>query len=170
MKTLCADLLEGENQALGLRYRLGGLIDVPLGALGQIGLQCRQIDGQAVLVALQDGQQLLAGGRMQAPTRPLTPELLALAGRYQAQLAPGEQPAVEQVQLEAAGGRLWVRARTVPAFGGAVLRMPLVLLSDDEALFAGPLPDNGPVARLLRNAGGPPQLRFSGWTWVRTGP
>ena len=166
-KTL--ELLEGEQGTLGMSYKLGGLIALPLGELSAVGIRCPTIDGRAVLVAQLDGQSALVGAKLPSvPGDTLPPEWIALAGRYEPLLAPGERATVEQVTVGADRGRLWVEPTIAAAFGGErPLRMPLQLLSDTQALLVGPLADSGPVITLQRAADGRHRLLYSGMLFVR---
>lgn len=170
------DLIEGEDQWAGLRYRLLGLLPLSLEALDGMGLQCRSVAGRQLLVARFDGQELTVGDRLAPPAQPLPelpPELIRLAGDWLPQLAPGEVPTVERVRIEAEGGRLWVRPTLAVAFGGtAPGRMPVRVLSPTQALLPGPLADTGPVITLLpaRQPGDAPRFAYSGWVFERVAP
>ena len=156
------DLLEGEAGVLGLRYKLAGLIPLPLGPLAELGVSCRRVDGRELLVARLDGQEMLAGARLAPVEAPLQPEMAALAGRYEPELAPGERPTFEAVTVEAAEGRLWVRPQMAAAFGGgAAARFPLQVLSADEAVMVGPLADTGTVITRLPGPEGARRRAFA---------
>lgn len=165
-------LVPGEEGRLGLRYKLAGLVPVPLGVLSEMGVQCRQIAGRHTLVARLDGQELLAGERLAPATSPLPPELAALAGRYAPVLLPGERPSIEAVTLTADTHRLWVSARMAPAFGGAQPgRLPLQVLDPWQAvLLSGPLGDAGPVITRRAGPGGADEFQYSGWTFRKVQP
>jgi CubicO group peptidase (beta-lactamase class C family) len=166
------ELLPGEEGRLGLRYKLGGLVPVPLGVLSEVGVQCRQIDGRHTLVARLDGQELLAGDRLAPVTAPVPAELAALAGRYEPVLQAGERPTIEAATLVVAGDRLWVSARMAPAFGGEQPgRLPLQVLNAQQAvLLSGPLGDAGPVITRRTGSNGVDEFEYSGWTFRKVKP
>lgn len=164
------ELREGADGRFGLGYRLLGLLPVSLGPLASMGFECRRIDGRQVLLAVQDGERLLAGERL--PEARLPPEAETWPGRYRAQVAPGEVMSLAppgEVRVLRADGRLWAVYRLHPAFGGVPVRAPLQPISARAARLAGPLADTGPVAELISLPGAAPQVRFSGWTFERIG-
>ena len=165
------DLVEGDKGALGLRYKLGGLIPVSLGPLGDLGIACRHIDGHDVLVATLDDQQMLVGDRLPPVTGPLAMSFSAAIGRYEPELAPGERPTFDAVTLGTSDGRFWIQPQLTAAFGGdASLRFPLLPLSDQEALLPGPLADGGPVITRVSGPDGSVRFRFAGATFRKLAP
>lgn len=170
------DLVEGEHGALGLRYKLGGLIPVPLGPLGDLAIACRQIAGHDVLVATLDGQDMLVGDRLSPVTGPPGTDALAASfsaaiGRYAPELAPGERPTFDAVTLGITDGRFWIQPQLTAAFGGdASLRFPVLPLSDDQALLPGPLADSGPIVTRVSSPDGLLRFRFAGATFRRLAP
>lgn len=163
------ELREGAEGRFGLGYRLLGLVDLPLGPFASLGFECRRIEGRPVLVAVQDGERLLAGERL--PEAALPAWAAAWTGRYRPRLAPGEVPVLDpdSVRLRVDGGRLWVEYRLHPAFGSAIARLPLQPVSERAARLGGLLAGTGPVIERIEAPGAPPQVRFSGWTFERTG-
>lgn len=164
------ELREGAEGRFGLGYRVLGLLPVSLGPLASMGFECRRIEGRQVLLAVQDGERLLAGERL--PEARLPAEAEAWPGRYRPRLLPGEVGTLAppgEVRVLRAGGRLWVEYRLHPAFGGAPLRVPLQPLGPDSARLVGPLADTGPVLQRVSEPGVPPRVRFSGWTFERIG-
>lgn len=162
------DLIEGEDGALGLRYRLGGLIPIALGALDELGVSCRRVDGHDVLVARLDGQEMLVGDRLAPPAGPLAGTLAALAGRYEPETAPGERPTIDSVTIIASDGRLWVQPQLTAALGGGdSARWPLLPLSDEVVVVPGPLADVGPVIARISGPDGSLRFRFAGVTFRR---
>ena len=160
------DLVEGDRGALGLRYKLGGLIPVALGALDELGIACRRVEGHDVLVAALDGQEMLVGDRMPPMAGPLPRSFAAVTGRYEPELAPGERPTFDAVTLGIADGRFWIQPQVTAAFGGdASLRFPLLPLSDEEAMLPGPLADVGPVITRVSGSDGSVRFRFAGATF-----
>jgi CubicO group peptidase (beta-lactamase class C family) len=164
------ELRQGEDGALGLRYRLGGLIPVSLGVLSDLGLHCWQIAGRDVLVAQLDGQSMLVGDRLPPPQATLPPWQQALAGRYEPELLPGERHTIAHVDVEAADGRLWVRPRLVEAFGDDDGRLPLQVLSPTQAVLVGPLAGTGPMISIQPSADGRARFAHAGSTYVRSTP
>ncbi len=160
------DLVEGDHGALGLRYKLGGLIPIALGPLDALGIACRRIDGHDVLVATLDGQAMLVGDRLRPPASPLLQPFLAETGRYLPDLAPGERPMFDAVTLGVTDGRFWIQPQVTAAFGGdASLRFPVQPLSDDAAVLPGPLADVGPVITRVSSPDGLVRFRFAGATF-----
>ena len=158
------DLLEGEDGAMGVRLRLGGLIPMALGPLAQVGIQCRRVDGHDVLVARLDGQSLMLGERLPAASAALAPSMQALAGRYRPLLAAGEVASVDEAAIEVEGGRLWLSARLVPALGGQRVRFALAPEGPGRARVLGPWADGGQAVELQ------PEVRASGWYFERVAP
>lgn len=163
-------LIEGADRWAGLRYRLGGWLPLSLAALEGIGVQCRSVAGQDgrhdVLVARFDGQELFAGDRL-APPAPVPAELAALVGRWVPELAPGEVPTLERVEVELDGNRLWARPTLAAAFGGSSqTRLPLQVLSPTQAQLLGPVAGTGPVIT-LRRVEGEVRIVYSGWVFRR---
>lgn len=158
------DLLEGEDGALGLRLRLGGLIPVSLGELAQVGVQCRRLAGRDLLLARLDGQHLVLAERLPPPDPASAAALQPLAGRYRPVPAAGEVPSIDDATLEWQGGRLWLTARLVPALGGQRVRFPLVADGPGRARVLGPWADGGQAVTLQ------PEVRASGWRFERVAP
>jgi CubicO group peptidase (beta-lactamase class C family) len=164
------DLIEGADRWAGLRYRLGGWLPLSLAALEGIGVQCRSVAGQdgghEVLIARYDGQELFAGDRL-APPAEVPAELAALVGRWLPELAPGEVPTLERVEVELDAGRLWARPTLAAAFGGSsAARLPLQVLSPTQAQLVGPVAGTGPVIT-LRRVEGEARIVYSGWVFRR---
>jgi CubicO group peptidase (beta-lactamase class C family) len=166
------ELREGEGGRFGIRYRWLGLLPVSLGALSEMGFECRRAEGRQVLFATLDGERLLAGERLPTPPKPLPAFTAAWLGQYRAQLQPGEVAtlgAVGDVQVLQVEGRLWVAYSLHPAFGGQRIRALLRPESVTTGRLLGPLADTGPVMQVNSNPGQPTRARFSGWDFERVG-
>ena len=165
------EAVEGEEAWAGLRYKLAGLIPVSLGMLSDLGVQCRTVNGRAVLVGRLDGQELMIGDRLPPTQAALPPSYATLVGRYEPVLLPGERATLESVEVQVDGGRLWAQARLAKAFGGQTTpRLPMRAVSDDEALLIGPLAEGGEIVRRRRGEDGGEQLVAAGSTFRKVSP
>lgn len=164
------EVREGEAGRFGLRYRLAGIIPLSLGALSEMGFECAQIDGRQVLLAVLDGERMLAGEKLLAPVLPA--HVSRWSGRYRPQLRDGEVPSLAahgEVRVFEAAGRLWAEYQLLPAFGGEKVRALLQPISETSLRIVGPLSDSGPVVRLESGSAELTRFQFSGWTFERVG-
>ncbi|MEN9889758.1 MAG: hypothetical protein RLY78_53 [Pseudomonadota bacterium] len=172
-------LAEGEDGRWSPRWRLFGLLPVPLGVLERIGIDCPRLDGRDVLRAHLDQTALVIGHRLPAAT-PLPPEAAALVGRYRVIGAPGERLPFDTLQLREAEGRLWLSFQQPEAFGGEPVWLPLqpprsaaMDAAADTWLLPGPWGDAGSrlPLRVARDGAGRVQplqtFAWGGWTFVR---
>jgi hypothetical protein len=153
----------GEDGRLGLRFKLLGLLTLPLGNLERLELQARRIAGRDVLVARLAGQEMLVGERLPPATGAPHPEL---AGTWVPQLAPGEYRVLQDVRVAVDGGRLLVETRLANMAEAEPTRIPMRLLSEHEAVALGPLGDSGEVVR-WRSADGGLRAQFAGYEFSR---
>lgn len=164
------ELREGEAGRFGLRYRLAGLLPIELGPLSKMGFECRQVQGRQVLIAVLDGERMVAGEKLPAATLP--PYVAGWTGKYKPRLAEGETAAistVDEVRVYRSEGRLWVQYKLHRAFGGGAQVALLQPLSETAARAVGPLADVGPLLQIEYRNGESPRVRFSGWTFDRVG-
>jgi CubicO group peptidase (beta-lactamase class C family) len=160
----------GEEGRFGVRYRLAGALPIQLGLLSEIGLECRQLAGRQVLLAVFDGERSLAGEKLPAPS--LSAKAQRWAGRYRPRLSEDEldipNPFGGDVNVFVEAGRLWAEYEVAPVFGGAKVRVALQPISDTAVRLVGPLADTGPVAYREDDClGNGPCFRFSGWVFDR---
>lgn len=164
------ELREGEAGRFGLRYRLVGLWPIELGSLSKMGFECRQVQGRQVLIAVLDGERMVAGEKL--PPASLPSYVARWAGRYRPRLAEGETAAlstVDEVRVFQSEGRLWVQYKLHRAFGGGVQVALLLPISESTARAVGPLADVGPMVHIEDGKGESLLVRFSGWTFERIG-
>lgn len=157
------NLVAGTDGYLYLRYSLLGLIPVPLGELGQVGIRRQHLGGRDVLVARVNGSKVLLGERMVG-----TPPRPEFVGIYEPLFEAGEYRLLERIEVFEEDGQLLVRVQTAMAdedLPPTVLR----IVSEREALLLGPLADAGEVVR-LQEAGGETRVVFSGITFQRVKP
>ena len=162
------ELREGEAGRFGLGYRLAGLLSINLGPLSNMSFECTGLEGRQVLLAVLDGQRMLVGERLGAPSLPAN--VARWTGRYRPRLREGEFASLGangEVRVFVAEGRLWAEYQLHPAFGGAKVRVLLQPLSETAARAVGPLADTGPVIQLENPDGEAPHMRFSGWLFDR---
>jgi len=162
------ELREGEAARFGLRYRLGGLLPIELGLLSKMGFECRPVQGRQVLIAVLDGEQMLAGERLDPASLPAY--VTRWIGRYKPRLAEDEIPSLattDEVSVYQAGGRLWVKYTLHKAFGGAAVQATLLPMSETAARVVGPLADFGPVVQIEGHGDEAARFRFSGWMFDR---
>jgi CubicO group peptidase (beta-lactamase class C family) len=158
------DLVPCANGELRLRYRVLGLWSVPLGELNRVRLSLRTVAGRQLLVARIGTQSLRVGERL-PPARPLPPELQALAGTYEPELAPGEFGTVDRVVVSQDAGRLLAQVQ-LRGEKLAPVRQVLQPVNDKEALVLDTLADVGEVVRVERS-GANPVIRGPGYRWHR---
>lgn len=161
-------LLPGTDGSAGLRYKLLGIVPLPIGALEQVTLLRRQVQGRELLVARSGGQELLLGERF-------TPQAQALAARWLGTYKPVDQKRnglpdpVESITLTLDQQALIARVQMAESEGGEEETLPVRIVSDREARALHGLSDHGDVVR-LQIIDGQPGFEVSGLRFVRTRP
>lgn len=161
-------LLPGSDGTAGLRYKLLGVVPLPIGALEQVTLSRRQIEGREMLVGRSGGQELLLGERFV----PLEQRLAApWLGTYRPVVAPVDTtPApVDSITLYLEHQALVARVHMAEAEGGEEEFLPVRIESGREARALRGLADHGDVVR-LQTIDGRPGFEVSGLRFVRTQP
>lgn len=156
-------LVPRSDGRIGIEYALLGLLRVDLGALGEIGFSRRQVDGHDVLVAELGRQEMLVGERIQPPTD--AGRWRQRVGGYRIVNAGDDHTFVDRVALIEERGFLLAEL-VMTDQGGPPARLPLRIVSDNEALLLGPLADGGGTLR-CRPAGDKEQCAFAGYILER---
>ena len=161
-------LLPGADGGAGLRYELLGLLPLSLGALEQVTLYRRQVQGRELLVARSGGQELLLGERITPQDQTLAADWL---GSYRpvAQTQGGTAEPVESITLHLDHQALIARVHMAESEGAGEELLPVRIVSDREARVLRGLADHGDVVR-LRRTDGQPGFETSGLRFVRTRP
>lgn len=133
----------------GLDYALMGLVSINLGALGDIGLSLREIEGRQVLVGNAAGQDMLIGERLGAP-QPLNAWHERL-GTYTIS-NPEAISKGYQVRMAEEHGYLTLEI-SHPTESSETGKRALKVLSDQEALVLGTLADGGERLRVIPSKG-----------------
>ncbi len=155
------ELIPDSQGRAGLRYRLLGLVPVPIGRFGEIALERRQISGREVLVAHAEGGALLAGERMRPEGSDPGP---SLTGRYRPQAGTPEAALIDHVEVYEDAGVLLSRSVLHAAGGSDVPAVPLRRLDARRVEVLGVLASGGEVAELSEDGR---QVRYSGMTLER---
>lgn len=162
------DLVPAGQGAMGLRYRLLGLVNLPVPALQQVTLLRRQVQGRELLIARSGGQELLVGERLARQTA-ADARATAWLGTYRpVNATDGEHP-VERITLALDQQRLLARVQMSKIEGGATEVLPIQLVSAREARVLRQLADLGETVQ-LREIDGRPGIVVSGFTFVRSAP
>jgi CubicO group peptidase (beta-lactamase class C family) len=157
------DLVTRSDGLLGIQYTLLGVLPIDLGSLGEIGLSRRTVAGRDVLVARIGRQEMLVGERIHPPAKPA--RWRHRIGRYEITNAGDDHTFVDRIALIEERGFLLAEL-TMTDQSGPPVRLPLQIVSDDEALLLGPLADGGEALRCAP-ARDDEQCKFSGYTLKR---
>jgi len=155
------ELIPDSQGRAGLRYRLLGLLPVPIGRLGEIALERRQIAGRDVLVAHAEGGALLAGERMRPEGSGSGP---ALTGRWRPQAGTPEAALIDHVEVFEDAGVLLSRSVLHAVGGNDAPAVPLRRLDARRVEVLGVLASGGEVAELSEDGR---RVRYSGMTLER---
>ena len=155
------ELIPDSQGRAGLRYRLLGLLPVPVGRLGEIALERRQIAGRDVLVAHAEGGALLAGERMQPEGSGSAP---ALTGRWRPLAGTPEAALIDHVEVFEDAGVLLSRSVLHAMGGNDAPAVPLRRLDARRVEVLGVLASGGEVAELSEDG---LRVRYSGMTLER---
>lgn len=137
-------LVPRSDGLLGLDYRLLGFIPIDLGSLGEVGFSRRQVAGRDLLVARSGKLEMLAGQRL-APPADLGPWRERL-GEYRIANLGDDQALVERIRVMEEDGFLLVEM-TMAGPTRQTVRLPLMPLSDSEAILLNGLADGGETVR-----------------------
>ena len=161
-------LLPGADGSAGLRYKLLGVVPLPIGALEQVTLLRRQVMGRDLLVARSGGQELLLGERITPQDQTLAADWL---GTYRPETRgkEGTPDPVESITLSLDHQALIARVRMTESEGSEEEFLPVRIVSTREARVLRGLADHGDVVR-LQQIDGQPGFEASGLRFVRTRP
>lgn len=146
---------------LAVRLRLGGFIPVSMGPFDRVGLSREVVAGREVLVAEADGTRMAAGEHLRPTTIPEA--WVRRAGDYRVVNVGSDALLVVRPALKVTGGVLLVEFEMPRMAGDLRIRLPLVPLSDDEAVLAGVGPGLGETFRVVPLADGTEGIRYSGF-------
>lgn len=166
------DLVPHARGGLRLRYRLMGVIGIPLGELGRIALYRDTVQGREILVAEQNGVRVLLGERIDEALASMPPgeAWRARLGGYAIADLDGDDPAVAGFGLRLEDGVLTFELASADD-PGSRLGHALGAVSDDEAVILGVGSGLGESVRVVRDpVAGEERLRYSGYVLERTGP
>ena len=150
---------------MGLRYKLLGLIPLPINDFKSFTLLRKQVDGRELLIARSGGQEVLVGERLNPQP---DPRAAAWVGKYTPRSKNGEEP-VEHIELRLDEHVLLATVHMTETEGGTTEVLPLRLVSENEARVLRPLADFGATVR-LGEFDGRPGFEVSGIVFVRTSP
>jgi hypothetical protein len=156
------DLVPRSDGQLAVTYSLFGLFRIDLGNLGAIGFSRRSVAGHEVLVASVGAQEMLVGERIQPPSD---------LGRWRQRLGPSvitnageDHTFVDGVALVEERGFLLAELKMTD---GPTTRIPLQIISDNEAVMLGPLAEGGGTLRCAQT-GDTEQCVIAGYSLQRT--
>lgn len=155
------ELIPDSQGRAGLRYRLLGVLPVPIGRFGEIALERRQIAGRDMLVAHAKGGAMLAGERMRPDGSGPGP---SLTGRYRPQAGTPEAALIDHVEVYEEAGVLLSRSVLHAEGGSDAPAVPLRRIDARRVEVLGVLASGGEVAELSEDGR---RVRYSGMTLER---
>ncbi len=158
-------LLPRTDGRLAVRLRLGGFIPVSLGPFDRVGLGREMVGGREVLVAEADGTRMPAGEHLRPA--PIPEAWARRIGDYVVANAGGDALLVARPALKVDEGRLLVEFEMPRLAGDLRIRLPLVPLSDDEAVLGGVGQGLGEIFRVVPLGDGGEGIRYSGFVMKR---
>ena len=159
-------LVQRADGLFGLNYTVLGIVRLDLGALGEIGLTRRVIGGRDSLVARVGEQEMLVGQRLVPPT--YSSAWRRRLGGYEIVNQEGDRKIAEKIRLVQERGLIFVELFPVEA-PGRRFRVPLIPVSDQEALLPERLADHGESLHAMTE-GDKEWLEFSGYRLTRKAP
>jgi CubicO group peptidase (beta-lactamase class C family) len=150
---------------LAVRLRLGGFIPVSLGPFDRVGLSRETVGDREVLVAEADGTRMPTGEHLRPA--PVSEAWARRAGDYVIANAGSDAILVARPALKVTDGRLLVEFEMPRMAGDLRIRLPLVPVSDDEAVLGGIGPGLGETFRIVPLADGTEGIRYSGFVMKR---
>lgn len=160
------DLVPRSDGLLGLDYTLLGIVRLDLGSLGELGFSHQRIGGHDLLIARIGSQEMAVGERIERPA-----DLGAwrdCIGDYQIDNLGRDHEFVEHVRLTEEDGFLLVEM-VMAGQPKQTLRLPLMPLSDGEALLLSGLATGGETVRRVV-VDGKERLAISGYLLERVVP
>lgn len=155
-KTL--DLIPYPDGWFGVRQESVDSLPPTLRAIRDLRFATRMIDGREVIVAEKDGQEILLGEKM--PRVPVPEVWIRRAGEYDLVNPDADFPLTEP--------RVWYEQGTlgmsyrVPLLSDKTIRVPLMPISDTEAVILGLGRMRGETLRAIE-VNGEERLRYSGF-------
>lgn len=152
-------LLPRPDGLLQMSYRFLGLFRVSLGELDNVYIDREMVDGRDILKAVIDGNEYLAGERLQPL---LIPEIWQQrSGAYEIVNGGDDPVLLENICLRHEGGFLTVEYN-LPLFSEQTLSLALTPLSGTEAVISGLGRGKGETIRVI-NRKGAELLAYSGY-------
>jgi len=161
-KTL--DLIPYPDGWFGVRQESVDSLPPSLRAIGDLRFATRMIDGREVIVAEKNGQEVLLGEKM--PRVPVPEVWIRRAGEYDL-LNPDEDFPLEEPRVWYEQGTLGMSYR-VPLLSDKTIRVPLMPISDTEAVILGLGRMRGETLRAIQ-VNGEEHLRYSGFVGRQRG-
>ena len=154
------DLLARQDGKLIMRYKLFGLIPIPIDELADLALSLPTINGHAAVVANGQGQDFLVGEKI-TPVN-ISPIWQKRVGDYEIiNLAGGDGFVPQNCSLKERDGFLMLEY-SVPEFELNNLSVPIAAVSDSEALILGLGAGKQETLRFVRTDG-KELLAYSGY-------
>ena len=153
-------LVNAGNGRLRMRYRLLGLIPINLEELSDVDLALKQVSGRSVLTASLYGKEIYAGEKL-TPT-PIPDAWRRREGKYRIVNAGDDHTLLKDVGLTIDDDLLVLDYRLPDLIGSQRQRLPLIAVSDTEAIIPGLSRGQGETLRIVRSTNGE-RLRYSGY-------
>lgn len=140
-------LLPYDNGRFAMEYRLFGMIPIRIAALEPLRMSTRQYGKRLLLVSRYRGSDFVFGEKLQPQAMPAS--WRKRLGSYQIE-QQDEVYRMEQLRLIEQDGMLMLQHK-IPALAQEVLRMPLQVLSDKQAMISGIGGSGGAIIDVIRD-------------------
>jgi len=147
----------------GIKYRLLGLFEFSLGELDYYELSRATVAGREILLTSTKGRDMVIAEKIRQ--QPVPDAWLKRVGQYRIENQGDDFPLLEDIRLRLDDGVLLAEC-AVPFFFKGVARMPLLAISDTEAVVAGLGRGMGETIRVVPGNGGA-TLLYSGYVLKR---
>lgn len=137
------DLVRGSDGLFRLGYSILGIFHIDLGAMGEVGLSRRTVEGRDLLIARSGTQEMLVGQRIEPLANPGA--WRRYLGDYEITNLGDDHRFVDRVRLIEERNFLLIEMTT----SGETVRVPLLPVADNEALLLGALSDGGDTVRAV---------------------
>lgn len=158
-------LVPRRDGRLAVRYKVAGLVSVPLGRFDRVGLSVEPVAGQDAMVAEGDGVRLASGWKV--PRVPVPESWARRAGDYVVDNLGRDVTQVARPALRLEDGVLFVEFEMPRVAGDLRIRLPLSVESDETAVLVGAGPGLGETFRVVPLPDGGEGLRYSGYVLRR---
>ena len=141
------ELVQRSDGLLGLDYALLGIFHIDLGPLADIGFSRRTVAGRDLHNARSGTQEIMVGQRIAPLANPSAWQ--RYLGDYEITNLEGDHKFMDRIRLTEERGFLLVEMTPTDA-RGETARIPLMPVSENEALLLGALNDGGDTVRVVR--------------------